>query len=117
MREKPRLLGRSGGYTAEPRRALAGEPEAVDAESQRKITLAAALSWPHLDALHGAERESASPSVRLRRAEAQARASRIDVRPQLRLARLAIEQGRSSGQVERRLSAVEARVFPRRGSI
>ena len=113
-RDEVRLLGRRAGYTSDPARALPGEPEAVDRDTQQRITLAAARDWPHLDALQRGERASKPIVTRLRRIEAQARLTGIDVRPQLHTARLKIEQGRHPAHVERYVTALENRVFPRR---
>lgn len=112
MKDAIRLLGRTGSYTDDPARALREEPEAVDRETQRRITLEAARSWPHLSALHEADRRSGSLSTRLARAQAQAKHLRVDVHSELRLVRLAIESGRSYAHVERRLSVVEERLWP-----
>ncbi len=112
MKDQVRLLGRTGGYTDEPERALREEPEAVDRETQRRITAAAAESWPHLSALHEATRRIDPLSTRLARAQAQAKHLRVDVHNELRLVRLAIESGRSYAHVERRLSVVEERLWP-----
>lgn len=113
MRDSVRLLGKTGGYTAEPSHALREEPEAVDRETQRRITLAAAESWPHLNALQQAERASAPLHRRIARAKAQARHAGVNVHNELRLVRLAIEGGRSYAHVDRRLSVVEERLWPR----
>lgn len=113
MKDEVRLLGRTGSYTDDPARAMRDEPEAVDRETQRRITLAAAQSWPHLSALHEADRRSDSLSRRVARCKAQARHLRVDVHSELRLVRLAIESGRSYAHVERRLSVVEERLWPR----
>ena len=114
MRDEVRLLGRKGGYTKDPARALPDEPEAVSRTDQERITLQAARTWPHLTALNQGARAAAPLHVRLQRAKAQARALRVDVHAELRLVRLALEGGRSYAHVERRLVALEARVWPDR---
>lgn len=116
MRDEVRLLGKTGGYTDKPSRAMSpDEPEAVSREEQAWISLAAARSWPHLNALQTAERESKPLSTRLASARAQAKSLRLDVHREIRLVRLAIESGRSYAHVERRVEALEARVWPERG--
>lgn len=116
MRDEVRLLAKTGGYTDKPSRAMSpDEPEAVSREEQARITLAAAQQWPHLNALHEATRAADPLSVRLARAKAQAKSLRLDVHKQVRLVRLAIEGGRSAAHVERRVEALEARVWPERG--
>lgn len=89
------------------------EPEAVDAETQRRITVAAAESWPSIRALQVEARESQSLGRRIERAKAQARHLGVDVHQPLRLCRLAIENGRSRAHVERRIEAVESLLWPR----
>jgi hypothetical protein len=64
--------------------------------------------------LHAGDRAARPLAVRLAHAEAQARLKRINVVPELRLARLAMQSGRSAAHVERRLEVVERRVFPQR---
>lgn len=111
-----RLLGKSGGYTHKSTHALrvdgALEPEAVDAETQRRITKAAAEGWPHLDALHRGERESKPLATRIAHAKAQAKHLRVDVYQPLRLLEMAMLGGRSHAHIERRVQALEATVFP-----
>jgi len=115
MRDEVRLLGRSGGYTDDPKRAVdpREEPEAVDRETQRRISLDAARSWPHLTALHEGARAADSLDRRLARCRAQAKHLGVDIHQPLRLARLAIEGGRSYAHVERRIEAVETLLWPR----
>jgi hypothetical protein len=113
VRDEIRLLGRAGGYTDNPARALREEPEAVDRETQRRITLDAARSWPHLTALHEGVRAVDSLDRRLARCKAQAKHLGVDVHQPLRLARLAIEGGRSHAHVERRIEALETILWPR----
>lgn len=115
MHDEVRLLGKTGGYTDRPSRAMnPDEPEAVSRDEQARITLAAAKAWPHLDVLQRGARASAPLSVRLARATAQAKSLRLDVHKELRLARLAIEGGRSYAHVERRVEVLEQRVWPPR---
>jgi hypothetical protein len=90
------------------------EPEAVDAAAQERITRAAIEGWPHLDALQGAVRAARPISVRLDRIRAQARHLGVDVHPELRLVKLAIENGRSEAHIERRVAVVEAKLWPGR---
>lgn len=111
MRDEVRLLGKRGGYTADPARALPDEPEAVDRETQQRFTLDAARTWPHLHALQTGERRDAPLHHRIQRIKAQARLTGIDVHQELRLARLAIESRCSAAHVERRVQALEARLF------
>jgi hypothetical protein len=113
VKDEIRLLGRTGSYTDDPARALPDEPEAVDRASQARITLDAARSWPHLTALHEGVRAADSFDRRLRRCVAQAKHLGVDVHQPLRLARLAIEGGRSRAAVERRIEVIEARLWPR----
>jgi hypothetical protein len=115
VRDEVRLLGRSGGYTDDPARAVdpRDEPEAVDRETQARITLAAAESWPQLTALHEGVRAEASLDQRIARCKRQAKHIGVDVHQPLRLARLAIEGGRSYAHVERRIEAVETLLWPR----
>lgn len=113
MPEEVRLLGKRGGYTEKPWKAMdPAEPEAVSSEDQARITAEAARDWPHLNALHTAVRESNTLDDRLRRARAEAKSLRLDVHKELRLVRLAIEGGRSRGHVEQRIAALENRVWP-----
>lgn len=115
MRDQVRLLGKTGGYTDKPSRAMSQEePEAVSREEQARLTLQAARSWPHLNALQTGLRASAPLGERLRRATAQAKSLRLDVHKELRLAKLAIEGGRSHAHVERRIEVLEQRVWPDR---
>jgi hypothetical protein len=113
MTDPVRLLGKTSGYTERRDRAMdASEPEAVDAESQRRISEAAREGWPHLNALQTASRESRPLSARIRRIQSQARHLGVDVHPELRRVRLAMEGGRSPEHIERRVAAVEARLWP-----
>ena len=115
MRDEIRLLGRGGGYTDNPARAIdpREEPEAVDRETQRRITLEAAESWPQLTALHEGVRADAPLDRRLARCRRQAKHLGVDVHQPLRLARRAIEGGRSYAHVERRIEAIESLLWPR----
>jgi hypothetical protein len=111
--DRPRLLAKGNGYTARSTRAMdPSEPEAVSAEDQRNITLQAARNWPHLSALHTAERTAQPMSRRLERIKAQARFAGVDVHNQLRQVRLAMEGGRSAAHIERRVEAIEQRLWP-----
>jgi hypothetical protein len=113
VQDRVRLLGKTSGYTERTDRAMDPvEPEAVDAETQRRISEDAARSWPGLRALQTGERASRPLHRRMENARAQARLSGVDVHPQLRLVKLAIENGRPIEHVERRMSAVEARLWP-----
>ena len=111
MRDPIRLLGRSSGYTSNPARALPDEPEAVDRQTQQRLTLEAARNWPHLHALQTGERREAPLHRRIARVQAQARLTGINIYQEVRLARLAIEAGRSNAHIERRVQALENRVF------
>lgn len=111
--EEVRLLAKRGGYTDKPWRAMdPSEPEAVSKEEQERITLDAARNWPHLNALQRGARAADSLDTRLRKARAQAKHLRVDVHRELRLVRLAIASGRSYAHVERRIEALENRVWP-----
>lgn len=57
-------------------------------------------------------REQQPLDARIRAIRAQARYLRVDVHNELRLVALAIEGGRSRAHVSRRISAVEARLWP-----
>lgn len=108
-----RLLGKTGGYTDNPARAMdLDEPEAVDAEAQRRITAEAVANWPGLNALQAGERQAAPLDRRIERCRAQAKHLRVDVHGELRLVRLAISGGRSRAHVERRVEALESRLWP-----
>lgn len=117
--DKVRLLGRTGGYTDKATKALSSgaepEPEAVDADTQKRISLAAARNWPHLNALQRGAREAKPLHVRLRNAKAQAKSLRIDVHRPVQLIEYAIRGGRSHAHVEQRIKALEATVFPDQG--
>jgi hypothetical protein len=118
MRDEVRLLGKTGGYTDKPSRAMSQEePEAVSREEQAWQTLQAARDWPHLNALSSATRAAKPLDVRIKDARSQARLVKTDVHKELRLCRLAIEGGRSYEHVERRVEALEARVWPERGEL
>jgi hypothetical protein len=115
MRDEVRLLGKVSGYTDKPSRAMnPDEPEAVSREEQERQSLAAARSWPHLHALQRGARASLSLDQRIVRATAQAKSLRVDVHSELRLVRLAIGAGRSRAHVERRVEALEQRLWPDR---
>ena len=86
----------------------------MSAEAQDRMSRRAAMDWPALDALQGAATASLTPARRIARAQAQAKAAGLDIDWQLRVVRLAMAQGRSERHVDRRLSAVEARLRPDR---
>jgi hypothetical protein len=112
--DEVRLLGKTGGYTDKPSRALdPQEPEAVSREDQRRITADAARSWPHLSALHTAERSSLPLDRRIAQCKAQARHLGVDVHNELRLIKLTVSNGRSRAAVEHRVSVLERRLWPR----
>ena len=113
MRDEVRLLGKRGGYTDDPAKAMdRSEPEAVSREDQKRITAEAARDWPHLNVLHTAVREADPIDARLRRARAEAKSQRLDVHREERLVKLAIQGGRSRQHIERRVAALENRVWP-----
>lgn len=112
-----RLLARVAGYTSDPRRAVVREPEAVDRDTQDRITGAA----HRVDTVHGmmraGERRQLSHHERLNRARAQARISGVDIRPQIYAAKMKIDAGRSHAHIDRYIAtAIERRVFPDRSS-
>jgi len=111
MRDEVRLLGRSGGYTDDPARAMPREAEAVDKATQARITLESARSWPGLQALQRGERTQQPIARRVTRALAQAKLAGTDVHKEHRLVRLAMQAGRTEAHIERRVQALEARVF------
>lgn len=111
MRDRVRLLGKKGGYTDNPARALAEEPEAVDRDTQDRFTLEAARNWPGLLALQAEVRSEEPLHYRLRRVQDAARTAGIDVHREVRLARLALQAGRSVAHVERRVQVLETRVY------
>lgn len=115
VRDEIRLLGRAGGYTDNPARAVdpRQEPEAVDRATQERITMDAVRSWPHLTALHEGDRASEPFDRRIARCKAQAKHVGVDIHQPLRLARLAISNGRSHAHVERRIEALETLLWPR----
>jgi hypothetical protein len=113
VRDEVRLLGKTGGYTDNPVRALdRDEPEAVSRADQARITAEAVASWPHMNALHEGARTSQPLDRRLARCVAQAKHLRVDVHGELRLVRLALQGGRSRAHVERRLEVLEERLWP-----
>jgi len=67
-----------------------------------------------MNALQAGARGAQPLNVRLARCKAQAKHLRVDVHQPLRLARLALENGRSYAHVERRIEAVEALLWPDR---
>lgn len=108
-----RLLGKTGGYTDKPSRAMdVTEPEAVRPEDQARISEAAAQSWPHLNALHEGVRAERPFGERIARCKAQARHIGVDVHGELRLLRLTLNSGRSRASIERRLEVLEGRLWP-----
>lgn len=113
MPDNVRLLGKTGGYTDKPSRAMdPAEPEAVRPDEQDRISAAAVADWPHLDALHTGARTAQPLAVRVARCKAQARHVGVDVHGELRLIRLGIQGGRSRAHVERRLTVLEERLWP-----
>lgn len=112
--DEVRLLAKGGGYTDNPARALdvREEPEAVDREAQRRITAQAVAEWPHLNALQTGAREAVPLDRRIARCVAQAKHLRVDVHRELRLVRLAVGSGRPQAHVERRVEALESRLWP-----
>lgn len=113
MTDTVRLLGKTGGYTDKPSRAMdPAEPEAVAPSDLAKITAASAASWPHLNALQVGARAAAPISTRIERCRQQARHLGVDVHGELRLIRLTIANGRSAASVERRVEVLENRLWP-----
>lgn len=115
MRDEIRLLGKTGGYTDRPSRAMdRDEPEAVDRATQKHITAEAAKSWPQMNALQHGTRAAAPLDRRVERCRSQARHLGVDVHGELRLVRLAIAGGRPLEHVERRIEVLEQRLWPER---
>jgi hypothetical protein len=115
VRDEVRLLGKAGGYTDSPGRAMdRDEPEAVSRQDQARITAEAVRNWPHLNALQTGARTAQPLDRRLARCVAQAKNLRVDVHGELRLVRLALQGGRSRAHVERRLEVLEGRLWPER---
>jgi hypothetical protein len=116
--DEVRLLGKTGGYTEKPTHALRVtgevEPEAVDRQTQRRITAEAVRDWPHMNALQTASRESRPLHQRIANVKAQAKHARIDVYQPMRLLENAVMAGRSHAHVERRVEVLESLVFPQR---
>lgn len=113
MKDRVRLLAKTNGYTDRIERAMdRDEPEAVDPDSLAEITARSAATWPGIRALQSGERSARPLARRIQDVKAQARATGIDVHPQMRLVRLAMESGRPIEHVERRLRAVENRLWP-----
>jgi uncharacterized protein YhfF len=78
--ERPRLLARGGGYTTMSKQALFDEPEAVDINTQARITQHAGMLTEQWVALDHAQRELMDLGDRLAEARASASAAGIDVR-------------------------------------
>lgn len=113
MADRVRLLGKTGGYTDKSYRAMdATEPEAVDAETQARISKEAKQSQSQREVLHVAERTVQPLDKRIALAKAQAKFLGLNVHQHVRLCRLAIEGGRSREAVERRVEALERAVWP-----
>ena len=89
------------------------EPEAIDPAALSEMVAKSAASWPGLRALQRGERSQKPLARRIADVKAQARATGVDVHPQMRLVKLAMENGRPIEHVERRLEAVENRLWPR----
>jgi hypothetical protein len=108
--------GARAGYTTRVEAALRSgwelEPEAISAEYERTLAARAARDRSTARLLRRAYLAAAPLDVRLRRIQAQARALKVDVHAQLRLARLAVEGGRPRAHIERRLATLEARLWP-----
>ena len=115
-RDPVRLLGRSGGTTSNPARALRDgalvEPEAVPADVQDRYSNAAHRAQAQQRTLTRAALADAPLHVRIARCEARAKDLRIDVHQAVRLARLAVLNGRSLAHVSRRVEAIERLCFP-----
>lgn len=112
--DEVRLLGKTGGYTDKPSRALdTAEPEAVSRDYQRQLSREAAESWPQLDALHTAERSAKPLDRRVADCKQQAKHLGVDVHQELRLIKLTLRSGRPREHVERRVEALEHRLWPR----
>jgi hypothetical protein len=94
------------------RDGLQVEPEAVDRATLALLAERAAAERSQRRIATRADLAQATPSVRLARCKAQARASRVDVHRELRMVRLAIEGGRSAEHIARRLACLERRLWP-----
>lgn len=96
--DKPRLLARNPGaqradYVSEPSAAAADEPEAVDAETQRKLTELGTVRWGQEFALREAQRLSAHLHERLAALEREAkRPGAADVSGELRVIRARLKR-------------------------
>lgn len=105
--------GSGTDYVTSAHRAIDPLP-AVESHVLEDLILQARRRDRLLDAERRIVRAQQLPAARLARAHAQARVNGVDVRNEIRLARLAIEAGRKLAHVERRLWAVERRVYPER---
>ena len=114
--DRPLFLSRGGAYTTDPARALRDgqriEVEAVDLATLARLADRAALNRRNQRITTRADLARAPLAVRLARCKAMAKTTGVDVHNQLRLARLALEGGRSVEHVSRRVAAIEARSWP-----
>lgn len=111
-----RLLRRTGGYTDQLHHALRDgwdiEPEAISADYATMLADRAALDRSNQRITTRADLAQAPAAVRLARAKAQAKATRVDAHRELRLIRLAITNGRSVEHVSKRLAVLERKLWP-----
>jgi hypothetical protein len=107
--DPPRLLDKRAGrsYTTNPALAMFREPEAVDEETQRRISADARRRFAEDRADELARRDAVSRSVRLRNMQTEIRRLRIDARRELGvidaqldlLGRKAAQRRASRGQI------------------
>ncbi|WP_205697479.1 hypothetical protein [Conexibacter sp. SYSU D00693] len=114
--DEPLFLGRTGGLTRNPARAMRTnglvEPEPVVGADLERFAFNANRDRVAARQLTLATLAAAPVDVRLARCRAQAKATKVDCHAQLRLVRLAIANGRSAEHVGRRLDAVERALWP-----
>jgi hypothetical protein len=105
--------GRGNGYTDRLGRAMdAHEPEAVSREHQDALSDRA-----HRNAAQARQEQRLAMSgnrldARIATAIATARHRRVDIHPELRLVRLAIQGGRSEAAISRRVDVIERKLWP-----
>jgi hypothetical protein len=116
-RDPIRMLNRTGsGYTNNASRALRSgpyvEPEAVPADYQEQLTARAHRQQAQARTLTRADLANQPLHIRIANCQAQAKALKLDVWPEVRLIRLALVNGRSLAHVARRIDALERKVLP-----
>jgi hypothetical protein len=115
-RDPVRLLGKTGGTTTDPARALRDghrvEPEAVPADYQEQLTRAAHRDQQQARVARRIDRSQQDLARRITFAQQQAKHIGVDVHNAMRLLKLSIAAGRSEAAVLRRVEALERLVFP-----